>query len=217
VLFTYAVVLCAMVVGSAGVGHRDILKPLHADDSCFVRTEAGVFVRRSNRTPEQNTQTTLNGHDPRTIVWPRLIDRIRGKTQTTEHRGQRDWMLRHMIYAWLAVGGALGTMSRYAVSGWVVHRYGPSPLGTFTVNIVGAFLIGLILVIAQDRFLIRSDIRVFLTTGFLGGFTTFSTFMFETMELVEAGSLERAVLNAGGSLAAGLVAVWLGMTVARLV
>jgi CrcB protein len=122
-----------------------------------------------------------------------------------------------MIYAWLAVGGALGTMSRYAVSGWVVNRYGPSPFGTFTVNIVGAFLIGFILVLSQDRFLIRSDIRIFLTTGFLGGFTTFSTFMFESMGLVEAGSLERAVLNLGGSLVAGLIAVWLGMTVARLV
>lgn len=108
-------------------------------------------------------------------------------------------------------------MSRYAVSGWVINRYGPNPLGTFTVNIAGAFLIGFILVLSEDRFLIRSDIRIFLTTGFLGGFTTFSTFMFETMGLLEAGSLERAVLNAGGSLAVGLIAVWLGMTVARLV
>lgn len=208
-------------MGSTGVGHRDVLKPRHADDSCFVRSEAGVFVRRSDRSPKQTPQTgSLNGHDARTIVRPRLIDHVRRKvqpTQTTERRGQRDWMLRHMIYAWLAVGGALGTISRYAVSGWVVNRYGPNPLGTFTVNIVGAFLIGLILVLSEGRFLIRSDLRIFLTTGFLGGFTTFSTFMFETMGLVEAGSLERAFLNAGGSLLAGLVAVWLGMTVARLV
>jgi len=126
-------------------------------------------------------------------------------------------MLRHMIYAWLAVGGALGTMSRFAISGWVVNRYGPSPLGTFTVNIIGSFLIGFIMISSEERFLIRSDIRIFLTTGFLGGFTTFSTFMFESMGLVEAGSLERAVLNLGGSLVVGLVAVWLGMTVARLV
>jgi CrcB protein len=108
-------------------------------------------------------------------------------------------------------------MSRYAVSGWVVNRFGPSPLGTFTVNILGSFLIGFIMISAEERYLIRSDIRIFLTTGFLGGFTTFSTFMFESMGLVEAGSIERAVLNLGGSLAAGLVAVWLGMTVARLV
>jgi len=121
-----------------------------------------------------------------------------------------------MIYAWLALGGALGTMSRYAVSGWVVDRVGPSVLGTFTVNIVGSFLIGLILVLTEGRFLIPSDVRTFATTGFLGGFTTFSTFMFETMGLAENGSLERALVNAGGSLVVGLIAVWLGMTIARL-
>ncbi len=121
-----------------------------------------------------------------------------------------------MIYAWLACGGALGTMSRYAVSGWVIHRFGPSTLGTFTVNIVGSFLIGLILVLTEGRFLVPSDVRTFLTTGFLGGFTTFSTFMFETMGLVENGSLQRAFINVGGSLIAGLIAVWLGMTVARM-
>ena len=154
------------------------------------------------------------------LVKPRLNDYFRGKIQpsrSSEHLMEREWIRLHMIYAWLAVGGALGTMSRYAVSGWVVNRFGPSPLGTFTVNIVGAFLIGLILVLTEGRFLVPSDLRVFLTTGFIGGFTTFSTFMFETMGLVETGSLQRAFVNAGGSLAAGLVAVWLGMTVARLI
>lgn len=121
-----------------------------------------------------------------------------------------------MIYAWLAFGGAFGTMSRYAVSGWVIHRFGPSTLGTFTVNIVGSFLIGLILVLTEGRFLVPPDVRTFLTTGFVGGFTTFSTFMFETMGLVETGSLQRAFINVGGSLIAGLIAVWLGMTVARM-
>ena len=121
-----------------------------------------------------------------------------------------------MIYAWLAVGGAFGTMSRYALSGWVIQRFGPSVLGTFTVNIVGSFLIGLILVLTEGRFLVPADVRTFATTGFLGGFTTFSTFMFETMGLVEDGSLQRASLNAVGSLVIGLVAVWLGMTIARL-
>jgi len=121
-----------------------------------------------------------------------------------------------MIYAWLALGGAVGTMSRYAVSGWVVNRMGPSVLGTFTVNIAGSFLIGLILILTEGRFLVPSDVRTFTTTGFLGGFTTFSTFMFETMGLAESGSLGRAFFNAGGSLISGLIAVWLGMTIARL-
>lgn len=129
---------------------------------------------------------------------------------------RREWIPLLMIYVWLACGGALGTMSRYAVSGWVVHRLGPSPLGTFTVNIGGSFLIGLILILTQNRLIVPSDVRLFLATGFLGGFTTFSTFMFETMGLVESHSLASAALNAGGSVVTGLIAVWLGMTVARL-
>jgi fluoride exporter len=180
------------------------------------------FVRRKYEpphrvSPDEPSERPAAHHD---LNQPRPVDRFRDKLQPSrsyEHLMEREWIRLHMIYAWLAVGGALGTMSRYAVSGWVVHRFGPSPLGTFTVNIAGAFLIGLILVLTEGRFLVPGDLRIFLTTGFLGGFTTFSTFMFETMGLVEAGSLQRAFVNAGGSLAAGLVAVWLGMTVARLI
>lgn len=121
-----------------------------------------------------------------------------------------------MLYLWLALGGALGTIGRYMVADWVVNRFGPSPLGTFTVNIVGSFLIGFFLVFAEDRLFISSDVRRFVAIGCLGGFTTFSSFMFETMGLLETGSFPAALLNIGGSLLTGLVAVWLGMLLARM-
>lgn len=120
-------------------------------------------------------------------------------------------------YLWLALGGALGTLARYALSGAIASRYGPGPLGIFIVNISGAFLIGLFLVLAQDRFLVSPDIRRFVATGIMGGYTTFSTLSYETMRLVEDRDYLMATANGVGSLLAGLLAVWLGMTLARIV
>ena len=88
-------------------------------------------------------------------------------------------------YLWLALGGALGTLSRYALSGAIDNRYGPSPLGIFVVNISGAFVIGFFLVLAQDRFLVSPDVRRFVAAGFCGGYTTFSTLAYETMTQLE--------------------------------
>lgn len=122
-----------------------------------------------------------------------------------------------MIYLWLALGGALGTVGRYAVSGWVVDRFGPAPLGPFVVNIVGALFIGFVIVLLEGRTLVAPEVRPFIAIGILGGFTTFSTFSYEIMVLVREGSLGAAALNAFGSLLCGLIAVWLGMTLARFV
>lgn len=80
-----------------------------------------------------------------------------------------------MTYLWLALGGALGTLGRYAVSGWVYDRLGPGPLGIFVVNVSGAFLIGLFLELADGRALISPGLRQFVALGVLGGYTTFST------------------------------------------
>lgn len=120
-------------------------------------------------------------------------------------------------YLWLALGGALGTLSRYALSGAIDNRYGPSPLGIFVVNISGAFVIGFFLVLAQDRFLVSPDVRRFVAAGFCGGYTTFSTLAYETMTQLEDHNYWTAAANGLGSLAAGLVAVWLGMTLARAI
>jgi CrcB protein len=122
-----------------------------------------------------------------------------------------------MVYVWLAAGGAIGTIGRYLVSGWVVARTGPSPWGTFAVNVIGAVIIGFFLTLAEGRFLIPPHVRVFIAVGILGGFTTFSTLSYETLQLARGGSLAGALLNGAGSLAAGLIAVYIGIVLARLV
>jgi fluoride exporter len=122
-----------------------------------------------------------------------------------------------MAFLWVGLGGALGSMCRYFASGWISDRFGPSPLAIFIVNVTGAFLIGLITTVTQDRFLVSPDVRRFMTVGILGGYTTFSTFMYESLQLVEAGDYLRAGLNTIGSLVAGLIAVYLGTVIGRLI
>lgn len=120
-----------------------------------------------------------------------------------------------MLLLWIALGGAIGSVGRYGLSWWVAQRFGPSPLGIFVVNVTGAFLIGFILVATEDRFTLSLDARRFIAIGILGGFTTFSTLMYETMMLVEAGDYLRAIANSLGSIAVGLIAVAAGIALAR--
>ncbi len=122
-----------------------------------------------------------------------------------------------MAYLWIALGGALGTLARYGLSGWINDRFGPSPLAIFVVNITGAFLIGLVATVTQDRFLVSPDIRRFVAIGLLGAYTTFSTWTYETMQLIEVGDYVRAMANSLGSLIAGLIAVYLGIVIARII
>ena len=122
-----------------------------------------------------------------------------------------------MAAIWVAFGGAIGAVSRYLLSGWINTSFGPGPFAIFVVNITGAFLIGFIATDTQDRFIVDPHHRAFMTTGILGGYTTFSTWTYETMQLVQNGDYLRAGLNAGGSLVVGLVAVYLGIVAARLV
>lgn len=120
-------------------------------------------------------------------------------------------------YLLVGLGGALGSAGRYAISGWVAARYPTFPWGTFTVNVTGALIIGFFLALSQERALISPQLRVFFATGFLGGFTTFSTFSWETMALLREGALAQGLFNAAGSLAAGLIAVAVGIVLGRLV
>lgn len=120
-----------------------------------------------------------------------------------------------MAYLWVALGGAIGAVSRYALAGSINSRFGPSPLGTFVVNVSGAFLIGLVMALTSERVSVSPDIRRFMTVGILGGYTTFSTWMYETHQLVETGDMTRATLNIVGSTLAGLLAVWLGIVAGR--
>ena len=112
--------------------------------------------------------------------------------------------------------GALGCVSRYYISGWAYDLFGRSfPYGTFAVNIIGAFLIGLIMEFGMRSTLLPASLRIGLTIGFLGGFTTFSTFSYETFRLLEEGDFFVALTNVLVSVVVCLVFTWLGIYAAR--
>ena len=116
--------------------------------------------------------------------------------------------------AYVALGGALGALARYGISGWVYDRMGENfPWGTLVVNLVGCLALGLVIRWLQVS-AVAPELRPFLTIGVLGAFTTFSTFSFETVELARAGELWRAGGYAAGSLVAGVIAVLLGAALA---
>ena len=122
-----------------------------------------------------------------------------------------------MRVAIVAVGGSLGALTRYFLQGWILDRTGPSIIALFVINVSGAFALGLILTLAEERNLIGPEVRLLLTTGFLSAYTTFSSWMFESVQLIQVGDIARAALNIVGSVVAGLIAVYLGIVVARLV
>src|SRR5688572_10665817 len=125
-----------------------------------------------------------------------------------------------MTVLWVALGGALGSVARYACSGIAVSWLGAGfPYGTLFVNASGSFTIGLLaaLVASGGRPLLGADARAFLLVGVLGGFTTFSSFSLETLNLVRSGALGAAILNVAGSVVLCLAAVSLGFASAGLV
>jgi CrcB protein len=112
--------------------------------------------------------------------------------------------------------GALGCVMRYLVAGWVQVSAGRYlPLGTLTVNLLGSFVIGLIMEGSLRSTVLGADLRIGLTVGFLGGFTTFSTFSYETVRLLEDGSYLAAGANILCSVAACLIAAAAGILLAR--
>lgn len=112
--------------------------------------------------------------------------------------------------------GALGCLARYYLSGWVYDLFGRDfPYGTLVVNILGAFLIGLIMEFGLRSTLLPANLRVGLTIGFLGGLTTFSTFSYETFRLLEGGEFLMVVINVLVSVTVCLIFTWLGIHTAR--
>lgn len=116
-----------------------------------------------------------------------------------------------MLVLYIALGGALGAVARYGVGSWI-HAWAGSafPWGTFAINAAGSFLIGFSLRYLEGLSA-APELRALLTVGFLGAFTTFSTFSYETFSLVQDGAWARAGLYALGSLLVGLVAVGSGL------
>jgi CrcB protein len=117
----------------------------------------------------------------------------------------------------VAVGGGLGAAARYLAGLWIVARLGAGfPWGTFFVNVTGSFLIGIILVLVEGGEL-PPGARLFLAVGVLGGYTTFSSFSYETLQLLGGGgNLGPVLLNTLGQLLTGLLAVYLGVIVGRV-
>jgi fluoride exporter len=123
-----------------------------------------------------------------------------------------------MPYVAVAVGGAFGAVARFAIDGWVSERTGGLfPWGTLFINLSGAFLLGLLATLAIDRSVLSPEIRPIAMIGFLGAYTTFSTWMLDCWRLMQEGAWTLAAANLVGSALLGLVAVGAGIALGRLV
>lgn len=125
-----------------------------------------------------------------------------------------------LTYLWIALGGALGSMARYACSSAAAHAFGETfPWGTLLVNVAGSFVIGAFATLTgpDGRWLMPPDARLFVTIGVCGGYTTFSSFSLQTLNLIRGGEFTAAVGNIAGSFVLCLAGVWLGYVTGALI
>ena len=117
---------------------------------------------------------------------------------------------------WICLGGAVGTGARYLISGWALAALGPAfPWGTLAVNAIGSFLLGALMHVGLTTELLSPTLRLALTTGVMGGFTTYSTFNQETLQFARDGALPLAALNVGTTVIICLAAGLLGLAAGR--
>jgi fluoride exporter len=118
-------------------------------------------------------------------------------------------------YLMVLLGGAVGSLTRYVAGTAIMTRFGGRfPLGTFVINVTGSFLIGLIMTLLTERVQPHPNWRLLLVVGFLGGYTTFSSFEWESLGLVKDGMRWLGLLNVTASVVLGYLAAWLGASVA---
>lgn len=118
-----------------------------------------------------------------------------------------------MTFLYVAIGGALGSLARYAGSGYIARQLNEVfPWGTFVVNVSGCFVIGLFAMLTgpDGRVVVSPDFRQFFMVGICGGYTTFSSFSLQTLALARDGDITRATLNVAASVLFCLFGVWLG-------
>lgn len=117
----------------------------------------------------------------------------------------------------VAIGGAIGAAGRYLIGGWVQSFAGSGfPAGTFFVNATGSLIIGIILGLSE-RGALSGQARLLLAVGLMGGYTTFSSFSYDNLGLLQSGEVARLVMNMVGQLAIGLFAAYLGVVIARAI
>jgi len=123
-----------------------------------------------------------------------------------------------MEYLMVGIGGFLGANARYVVGGWITRHWDTQfPWGTFVINVTGSFLLGVLLAVLNARPTASAHYRLFFAVGFLGAYTTFSTFSYETLRLAQDQSVVTALLNITGSVLLGLIGVVLGAYLGELV
>jgi fluoride exporter len=118
----------------------------------------------------------------------------------------------------VGTGGFIGSALRFVIQVYVARLVsGAWPLGTFIINITGSFIIGVVFAFSEKGNLMSPEWRIFLAVGLCGGFTTFSTFSYDNLMLLKDNSFFYFLLNSGGSLIAGIIAVYLGIIITRLI
>lgn len=122
-----------------------------------------------------------------------------------------------MTYLLIALFGAAGAVSRYAVDSWASGAGTQFPIGTMTVNVLGAFALGVLIALTTERLVDDENWRLALGVGFLGSFTTFSTYAYETIRLTEDGAIGLAMANAIGMVVIGLLAALAGLALGRAI
>lgn len=118
----------------------------------------------------------------------------------------------------IALGGALGAVARYALAGQVTHWFGPNyPWGILVVNVLGCFAMGVIAELGALKLNLSGELRAFLMTGILGGFTTFSAFALDSAVLIERGDVNGSLLYVGASVVGSIGALFAGLALVRMV
>ncbi len=116
----------------------------------------------------------------------------------------------------IGAGGFIGAVSRYLAASWIYRLAGPAfPYGTLCVNVAGSFILCAFLPLSLHTFNLSPELRSAVTVGFCGAFTTFSTFSFETISLLQEGSVTAALINIGSNVFLCLAAGWLGVVFSR--
>jgi fluoride exporter len=121
-----------------------------------------------------------------------------------------------MRLLWIGAGAFLGANLRYLLQTWTASRWDPDfPYGTLIINVSGSLILGFFITFATQRVAVSPEWRLFIAVGLLGGYTTFSSFSVETLNMLQMGRLLPAMLYMTGNVALGLAAAYLGIVVAR--